>query len=197
MNKFNLEYVPFPKELLHIGLCVQLEHEINGELVQGWATILKHEEENVLGVWDRGFPEIEGQEIKFECKDIIVSRGTMEWNIEHLTVLCSIEVCDGVPVGYFYNGFTDRPLHYGRSFYSINEVEDNKCDLDLFELPLKELLMFNRNVEPYLSELGYCGFVRNAEDGFDELQEEDIVDKDSDVFLCMYELDRVLPASSH
>lgn len=91
-------------------------------------------------------------------------------------------------VSYFYNASIEKPLHYGRMFYALSEVNMDKSSIEMGEILIKELIVEDYGIFPYLEEFAYCGFRRNKMNKFDELSEEEIRHLDRKVFPCMYEI---------
>ena len=184
--KIQSDYLPY--SLLQEGISVLVDKTNTAHESEYWVEFKEHHKEYCVGTVDQPNEIINQQEIKFTLDEILTVRGSMEWNIEHLYVSCSKEVYDGVPIGYFRNQVTVAPFHYGRFFYSVNEIDKIKHKIETVEISLKALLELDKTPEPYLELFGYCGFLRNTTGGFDELNDEDIIHKDRDVFPCFYEL---------
>ena len=182
----------FPPELLETGLSVAIQHEFDGELYEGWAEIIETDGTTARCEWSEAPEAYIGTSIDITAADVIRARGSLDWNIENLYVSCSKEVADGVTIGYFYNAFLDIPLHYGRKFYSVNEVDKDKYQLPIVHVPLKTLLEKDPTILPYLELMAYCGVLRDKDGKFRELHEEDISKYSAEIFPCMYELDRAL-----
>ena len=185
--KIRTDYLPY--SLLQEGLDVLIDKTNTVYESEYWVEFKERHKDYCVGVVDQPNDIIHNQEIKFTLDEILTVRGSMEWNIEHLYVSCSKEVYDGLEIGYFRNQVTVAPFHYGRFFYSVNEIDKIKHKIETVEISLKSLLELDRTPESYLELFGYCGFLRNTSGGFDELTDEDIIHKDRSVFPCFYELE--------
>lgn len=151
--------------------------EINGDLIKG---IIEND-----GDWEI----IDDVNIEFDICSIIRLRGDLSWTIDNLVVNVSQEVIDGAEVGYFYNSFNENPLNYGRSFYSVNEINKVKYTIETIEYPLKELCNREPNLVNVLEDFAYCGVIKDSNGNFKILNDNDIIDEDRSVFPCFYELD--------
>lgn len=169
------ELTVFPKELLYKGLSVMILETPVCDFTRAWVDVVDFHMERVFGIFDcPALPELHTQKVEFHVSEILTCRGTLEWNIEHLYVSCSEKVISGEPIGYFYNAIIERPLHYGRVYYSISEINAKKSDIRLFDIPLSTVIKFDNGIIPYLKEFSYFGYLRNSKNGFEDMSHHDL-----------------------
>jgi hypothetical protein len=178
------------EDVLEVGLDCLIDKHLetpSGEVYSGyWVKLSKINSNFFIGTVE-DIPELINFESEFNREDIKVLRGDIEWNINNLHVKVSEEILKGVSIGYFYNSFDQEPLSYGRSFYSINEIEKNKKSIPLFEVELWRLCDLEENLKDILLDFAYYGVIRDKDGGFSPLTKDDIIKKDRKVFPCFYE----------
>ena len=184
-------YVTF-KEFLKPGLSCYLDLTCEvgpGNIYNGvWLVV-----EEVFKTTFQGkivdIPGLENDLITFDISYIKRLRGDLDWNIENLYVKVSEEVFKGKEVGYFYNSFEEDPMHYGRSFFSLNEVDKVKSTITMFDYKLKALIKREPFLKEVLSDFAYLGVLKKSDGKFKVLGEKDIIDKPRSVYPSFYEID--------
>ena len=82
----------------------------------------------------------------------------------------------------------ERPDHYGRVFYALSEIEQDKSAIELVEVPLYVIVAMDRRIELLLEQPCYYGCLleKNA---FNMLTESDIRHRDRSVYPSSIEID--------
>ena len=169
--------------LLRPGLSVYFEKEIMG--IHGhWMTIDAIKEGCIFGQTE-GMNSVE---TSIPIDMVLRVCGDLHWNIQHLQVSCSKKLLQEKQIGYFINRMFERPDHYGRVFYALSEIDQDKSAIELVEVPLYVIEAMDRRIEPLLEQPCYYGCLleKNA---FNMLTESDIRHRDRSVYPSSIEID--------
>ena len=180
----------FPPSFMHKGLEVTIRRDYRQKDLKFSVIVTDFDHESASGIYTSPeFPEISNKKFRFRYHEIISVKGSLEWNIDHMYVFCSEKILEGEPVGYFYAGPSDLPLHYCRTFFAESEIYENKFDVKGCEVLIKTLIQLDNSVLPHLNEYCNYGWIKNAKGGFDKLTAEYIKPKDHLIFPCSYDHD--------
>ena len=169
--------------LLRPGLSVYFEKEILG-IYGNWMTI-----DSIMG--NQLYGRTEGKnpiEISISIDSVLRVCGDLHWNIQHLLASCSKTLLSEKKIGYFINQMLERPDHFGRVFYAQSEIEMDKSQIPLEEVPLYVIVAMDRRIEGLLEKCCYFGCV--LQDGqYKMLRQSDIQHRNRAVFPSSIEID--------